>query len=379
MHAAGAGLSANDTIDSVADERVASAPAARPRPPGTVWLWAALGLVLVVLALSCWSRWLLSPQATPVDPGPDPYAYGWVIRLTEAISLSVFAFLLWYTLIRPAYRERAVTLDGKLFLGGLFASVLDILCQIFNPTWAMNAHSLNLGTWAAQFPGFAAPQGDRWAWSLAWCMPAYIWLGVGAAIVGCSYLNFLRRRLPRWSTVAIYGIVLLSFMVVFGCLATTWNRTGVYTYVSSPRALTLWADTTYRLPASELLFISSYCLMFTWLRDSRDPNGRCAVDRDVDAVQVGPRMKTVLSTFAVCGWAGFTTLAAYQVPNDWIAMTGGRDSIPVLPSYQQGSLYCGQPGKPLCPNQYLDQLRHNYGDSGHAPALMPDVIIRGGG
>jgi hypothetical protein len=378
MHAARAGLS-NDTIDSVTAERVAVTPDAPSRPAGTVWLWGTLGSVLVVLALSCWSRWLLSAQATPVDPGPDPYAYGWVIRLTEVISLSVFVFLLWYTLIRPAYRHRTVSLDGKLFLGGLFASVLDVLCQMFNPTWAMNAHSLNLGTWARQFPGFAAPQGDRWAWSLAWCMPAYIWLGVGAAIAGCAYLDFLRRRFPRWSTVVIYGVVLLSFMVVFGCLATTWNRTGVYTYVSSPRALTLWADSTYRLPVTELLFISSYCLMFTWLRDSRDANGRCAVDRDVDALHISARTKTVLSTFAVCGWAGFTTLAAYQVPNDWIAMTGGRDSIPVLPSYQQGSLYCGQPGKPLCPNQYLDQMRHTYSGNVHAPTPTPDVIIPGGG
>jgi Spirocyclase AveC-like len=372
----------SNTIDSIAADRVARTPAARQRPAGTVWLWAALGAALVVLALTCWSRWLLSPQATPVDAGPDPYAYGWVIRLTEVISLSVFVFLLWYTLLRPAYRQRTITLDGKLFLGGLFASVLDVLCQMFNPTWAMNADSLNLGTWAAQFPGFAAPQGDRWAWSLAWCMPAYIWLGVGAAIVGCAYLDVLRRRLPRWSTVAIYAVVLLTFMVVFGCLATTWNRTGVYTYVSSPRALTLWASTTYRLPVTELLFIAS-CLMFTWLRDSRDHNGRCAVDRDVDALRVGPRMKAVLSTLAVCGWAGFATLAAYQIPNNWVSMTGGRDSIPVLPSYQQGSLYCGQPGKPLCPNQYLDELQHTYGGSRHtagdAPARQPDTAATGGG
>ena len=330
----------------------------RARPSGKVWLWAALGLALVGLAVTCWARWLFSPQATPVDPGPDPYSFGWVIRLTEVISLSLFGVLLGFTLLRPAYRQRTVILDGKLFLGGLFASALDVLCQMFNPTWAMNAHSLNLGTWARQFPGFAAPQADRWAWSLGWCMPAYIWLGVGAAMVGCAYLDVLRRRFPRLSTVALYAVVLVTFMVAFGCLATAWNRTGVYTYVSSPNALTLWAGTTHRLPLTELLFISSYCLMFTWLRDGRDANGRCAVDRDVDTLTVSSRIKTLLSTLAVCGWAGFTTLVAYQIPNDWVAMTGGMNSIPVLPSYQQGSIYCGQPGKPLCPNQYLNQLKH---------------------
>ncbi len=339
----------------------AAAPAARPS--GKVWLWAALGLALVALAVTCWTAWLLSPQVTPVDPGSDPYSFGWVIRLTEVISLSVFAGLLWFTLLRPAYHRRTLTLDGKLFLGGFFASVLDVLCQMFNPTWAMNAHSLNLGTWAGQFPGFAAPQADRWAWSLGWCMPAYIWLGVGAAILGCAYLDALRRWLPRLPTVGLYATVLGTFMVVFGCLATLWNRTGVYTYVSSPNALTLWADTTHRLPLTELLFISSYCLMFTWLRDGRGANDRCAVDRDVDALNVGAAMKTLLSTLAVCGWAGFTTVVAYQIPNDWVAMTGGIDSIPTLPSYQQGSMYCGQPGKPLCPNQYLNKLKRVYGNA----------------
>jgi hypothetical protein len=351
----------SQVVDSAAGQRMC-ARSNNERAPGTVWLWAALGSVLVVLALTTWTRWLVSARAAPVDPGPDPYPYGWVIRLTEGISLAVLAFLLWCTLLRPAYRQRTLTLDGKLFLGGLFASVLDVLCQMFNPTWALNAHSLNLGTWADQFPGFAAPQADRWAWSLAWCMPAYIWLGVGAAIVGCAFLDSLRRRFATVSTVALYGIVLVTFMIAFGCLATLWNRAGVYTYVSSPNALTLWAHTTHRLPLTELLFISCYCLMFTWLRDSRDDNGRCAVDRDVDSLRVGARAKTLLSALAVCGWAGFTTLAAYQIPNDWVSMTGGRDSIPILPSYQQGSVYCGQAGKPLCPNQYLDQLQQMYGD-----------------
>ena len=333
------------------------------RPSGRTTLWAALGAIQVVFALTTWSRWLLSDDARPVDPGPDHYDYAWVIRVTEVISMSVFVFLLWYTLIRPAYRERRITLDGKLFLGGLFASVLDVLCQVFNPTWAMNAHSLSLGTWANQIPGYAAPQADRWAWSLAWCMPAYIWLGVGAAIVGCAYLNVLRRRFPTASAVLLYAVVLISYMVVFGALATIWNRTEVYTYVSSPDALTLWAHETYRLPVTELLFVSTYCLMFTWLRDSKDADGHCAVDRDLASLTVSPKLKALLSTLAVCGFAAFATLIGYQIPNDWIAMNGGIDTIPPLPSYLQGSLYCGQPGKPLCPNQYLDRLQHQYGRS----------------
>ena len=61
---------------------------------------------------------------------------------------------------------------------------------------------------------------------------------------------------------------------------------------------------------------------------------------------------------------GLRDTRGYQIPNDWMSVTGGRDSIPVVPSYQQGSLYCGQPGKPLCANQYLDELQQTYGSGG---------------
>src|SRR5262249_57159350 len=76
--------------------RTAAVTTNRARPSGTVWLWAALGLALVGLAVACWVRGLLSPQATPLDPRPDPYPLGWGIRLAEGVSLSVVALFPWF-------------------------------------------------------------------------------------------------------------------------------------------------------------------------------------------------------------------------------------------------------------------------------------------
>jgi hypothetical protein len=39
----------------------------------------------------------------------------------------------------------------------------------------------------------------------------------------------------------------------------------------------------------------------------------------------------------------------------WLPMTG--DSHPELPSYLQSGLYCGQPGRPICPGQLLQEMR----------------------
>ena len=328
------------------------------RSSQAVYWWALAGVGIIALALSNWTQWALSPGFVQPDPGADPYPYLWVLRATEFISLAVFVFLLWLTLLRPAYRERRLTLDGKLFLGGFFASTLDILYGIYNPTWAMNAHALSMGTWANFFPGFASPAMEHNAWGLLWCLPAYIWLGVGAAIVGSRILAGLRSVFPRIGSATGFVILQLIFMLTFACIATFWNRTEVYTYVSVPAHLSLWYGQTYQLPLYEPLCIALYCLGYTWLRESIDDHGRCAVDRDLHTAAHSPLMKSLLSTLAVCGFAAFTTLAAYQIPYGWFAMQG--DSHPALPSYLQPGLWCGQPGKPACAGQYLKQQRDAY-------------------
>lgn len=323
-----------------------------------MWFWAAFGVAIVTLATTSWLRWLASGDFVRPDPGSDPYAYMAVLRGTEFLSSSLFLYLFWYTLIRPWYRDRILNLDGKLFIGGFFASTLDVLFASFNPTWAMNAHAISFGTWSNFFPGYPSPATNEVAWGLLWCLPAYIWLGVGAAILGCGILDRLRNRYPAKSEVTMYIIVLLIFMASFFILATVWNRTGVYTYVSTPKALTLWYGKTYQIPIYEPLFIAAYCLSYTWLRDSLDSNGRCAVDRDLARLHFRTWMKNLTSTLAVCGFAAVTTLVAYQIPFSWLSMTG--DSHPQLPSYLQPGLYCGQPGKPLCAGQYLKKMREEY-------------------
>ena len=352
----------------------AAAARARPlvqsRPSGVIQFWAVLGVAIVALALNNWIRWGLSSDFVQPDPGPDPYPYMWVLRGTEFVSSAVFVFLFWLCVLRPVIRERTLSLDGKLFIGGFFASTLDIMYGMYNPTWAMNAHAVSMGTWAGFFPGYASPAMEEQAWGLLWCLPAYIWLGVGAAIFGCAVLRWLRTRFPNMSTVNGYIVLQLLFMVIFACLATFWNRTEVYTYLSIPEGLGLWVGETYQLPLYEPLCIGFYCLGYTWLRDSMDDRGRCAVDREADKLPFSNAGKTLMSTLAVCGFAAVTTIVAYQVPFVYFAMKG--DSHPQLPSYLQPGLWCGQEGKPLCANQYLNQQRELYYQNKNAKSSVTE-------
>jgi Spirocyclase AveC-like len=334
------------------------------RPSGAIWLWATLGTVGVAYLAWVWIAWLTSGQAHQPAPGPDHYRYIAVLRVTEALSTGVFFFLLWWAIVRPLRAGRGLTLDGKLFIGGAVASSLDIFYSFMNPTWAMNAHAISLGTWSAHIPGFANPGQSESSWGLLWCLPAYIWLGLGASVVGTAMLARLRTRFERLSTVAMYAIVLATFYVAFALIENVWLRTQVYTYVSVPSSLSLWAGKTYQFPVYSPLLIGLYCLSYTWLRDSRDRRDRCAVDRNVDGLRLGCRTKTLLSLLAVTGYAAATTLVAYQIPWDWLSMTAGPKAFPVLPSYLRPGQDCGQPGKPLCASEYLYRLRHHTTPSG---------------
>jgi Spirocyclase AveC-like len=193
---------------------------------------------------------------------------------------------------------------------------------------------------------------------MLWCLPAYIFLGLGAALVGSALLRRLRPRLPRMSRAGLFAIVLAAFYAVAFALESLWTRADVYNYVSVPSELTLWAGTGHQLPVYSPLLLALYCLAFTVLRESRDDRGRCMVDRDLDDLRVGPRAKSLASILAVCGYAFLATLFAYQVPWSWLAMRG--DTAPVLPSYMRDGVYCGQPGQPLCAGQYLEKLRDQH-------------------
>jgi hypothetical protein len=341
---------------------VRSAPrVARPeseRPSGATWVWAAAGAAGVALALSSWVRWIAAGdpnQPSAIGPDEPGTAAMVVLRSTEIAAGGVFIALLYWSLIRPWRARQGMTLDGKLFLGGVFASSCDVMISFFNPTWAFNAHAVSLGTWGDHFPGYGSPGQGELPWGTLWCLPAYIFLGLGAALVGSAILRFLRPRLPRASSVSLFAIVLVCFYGLAFCLELLWTRGEVYNYVSVPGDLSLWAGTTNQIPVYSPLLLGLYCLGFTWLRESKDDRGRSAVERDIDRLSLAPRSKALASTLAVIGFAFAVTLAAYQVPWSWLAMKG--DSHPELPSYMRSGIYCGQQGQPLCANQYLEKLR----------------------
>jgi len=172
---------------------------------GVIWFWSILEATIITLFTNNWVRWVQSSDFVHSNPGPDPYPYLYILRGTEFLGCAVFVYPGNRTPVPPWLQNGVPSLDGKTFLGGAFASTLDIMSAAFNLTWAMNAYGYAFGSWANFIPGFPGLGASEVPWGMPWCLSAYIWLGVGAAILGCSILGKLRQTFRRMSTVAMYS------------------------------------------------------------------------------------------------------------------------------------------------------------------------------
>ncbi len=325
-----------------------------PRESGAIRFWAALGIGAVVLAVSSYGRWTFSEDFSAPPTGPDNYEYLWALRAVEVISVAFVLGFLWFCLLRPLIRDRELTFDGKLLLGLILAYVVDPTFNSFNHSFAMNAYSVNLGSWGDQIPFFPAPGQGQLAEALLWAMPLYVYCGIAAAMLGCSALNRMRQRFPAASTVALYAALYLGFVVGdFIFEFTLFVLPQLYVFPGVKGDLSLFAGELHQFPIYHSIFAGWFAIAITWLRDSRDGSGRSSIERGAEAIT--GRARTAISFLAITGYATVAAFLGYFLPFSYASM--GADTYTDLPSYLSSAAFCGDEGKPDCPSEYLNQLR----------------------
>jgi hypothetical protein len=340
---------------TTAGDRLPSDTGNSSRAPGTVNFWAALGGALMLSFVYLLVRWALSDDFAAPDPGPDPYPYLWWLRTMEVASVLAVLGFGWFTIIRPWLRTRRVPFDGKLLVGLMIAYQVDPILNYYNPSFLMNAHSVNLGAWSNAIPGYSNPGQGQMAEGFLWAMPLYMYFGLLAAIIGGRVLTWLSRRLPRASNATLYAILFVLITIVdlpFEFATLVYPQ--LYVFAATPAWLTVFAGEIYQFPVYHCVFAAVFAVMITWLRESRDADGVSAVERGLDRLAVHDRVKGLLSFLAITAWATVSALG-YFLPFAWMSMQA--DSYPRLPSYLATSAYCGQPTQPLCASQYLHKLR----------------------
>lgn len=322
-------------------EHATPAAAGPATPPsgdrgGYVAIWAALGVVLVGLALSIWGRWILSGSEFSPAPiiGPDrlPTWNLVVLRVEEALSVLEMVALFTFVVVLPLRRTGRLGLDAKIALGCLTGSVTDGVLNMHEYLFAWNAHSINLGSWASFVPTASPDHKSRYAEALLWGLPMYTYFCIGVAIWGCGYIRRLRVRRPGISNAAamtrLFGIALVFDFVVENLVIRLGHG---YAFARTPKALTIFPGSQFQWPLYEMFSVAMLGVLFCGLRlsaqDSAD--GRSYVERG--SGRLPARLQAPARWFAVIAWCITTLFVVYHLPFQFFGLTG--DSVADLPSY----------------------------------------------
>ena len=348
---------ATATVPSTVTPTPAPASIVRQNPSPQVLIWAAIGLLAVVVAVVGWTGWILSPDFKPTPPGPDPISDAKMVGLyvIQGVSVLLAALFLWRVLLQPAIKRRELTFDGMFLLGSLVFWFTDpAQTGYFNFTFAYNAHMVNFGSWARYIPGFETPNFERLAEPLLMVGGAYVWWIVGGTILGCAVLRKIQQRWPNISSLGMFAILWLAILpldILFENLL--FVRTEAYGFPGVIRDFSLWPGTRYQFPLYEAPLMATFLCLLVAVRWFRDDRGRSVIERGVESVRFlrGSRKRQkVASLLAVTGAIHVVITVTYIIPWNWLAVK--TDTFPPFPSYMLNQI-CGNDSEYACPSRVV--------------------------
>jgi hypothetical protein len=254
------------------------------------------------------------------------------LRIFEGLSLVVLVCMVWFCVVVPWRRTGRLSLDGKFVIGGLAAFVADAFLNSYTYLFAWNAHNVNMGVWTAYLPFHNPDTSSRYAESLLWGPPMYVYFCAGVAIVGCKAYFALRSRLPRLSNVSLLTIVFIGeFAFDFIVENVAIRVTHGYAYAQTFGPLTLWSGSQFQFPLYESFLVAALGLLYTWMRLQalQSADGRLPLERGSERWR--HTLQPAVRTLAVIGFCCAATILIYHLPFNWLGIIGA--STADLPSY----------------------------------------------
>jgi hypothetical protein len=338
-----------NATSTVTTTRPAELDAAPPSKP--IYWFAAVGAFLLVVAAQGWLRWFLSDEfGQPIPAGPDHYPYLWYLRTLEAASVATTFYLMWRFLIKPWWRDKKVSFDGKLVIGMMVGYFWEPMVNFYNFTFAMNARSISWGTWANYIPGFRYPGQAHFPDGLLYALPQYVYSGVLLSLIGAWWLKWSHTKFPRLTQLGqwaglffLLALIWLPFEFVFFIVPKVWI------YQSTVSALSLFSGTVYQLPLYEGFIMAFFGCGVTFLRVTRNDKGETFADRGSDSIS--PRWRNKVSTLAVTGVVCLWTGLSYFGPWTWLQVQADA-TAKNTPSYVRSGI-CGGDTDMACPGKYV--------------------------
>lgn len=319
---------------------VVEPPAVLDPPPlgrqGPATFLAMVGLLWFLICAEVIARWVTSGDEFAPAPriGPDvmePWRLV-ALRVFEAISLAVMAAFLWYCVVKPLRETRALGLDGRFVIGGIICFVADAFLNVQQYLFAWNSANVNRGVWVGFLPFHNPGAPSRYAESLIWGPPMYIYFCAGVAIVACHEAKRVRRRWPGMTKFRLFVCVFaFEFLFDFVVENLVIRTTHAYAFAKTYAPLTLWAGQVHQFPIYESILVASVGCVFTWARmeAGERPAGQSPIEVGVERWR--PALQPHVRNFGVLGFCMFTLVFVYHLPFNWLGLIG--TSYAHLPSY----------------------------------------------
>jgi hypothetical protein len=331
--------------DRVGSTATAANPVTTIRP---VLFWAGVGAVCIVLAAYVYTSWIVSGNATPIDPGPDAIPDGTRIAMTVfQIACPILALGAIGYVVRKSVRERTLCVEAAVVIGSSIAWWHDPLINWFQPVLFYNAGLVNFGNWMENVPGSLSPGSRFMVEPVLMIGMIYVWMPLTMGSIARWAMGRARRRWPTLGPVRTFACGWLAVYVIEFPLEIFAVHHGLVAYPASIPGMTLWAGQTVQLPLYgpvlwSLVLSSSGALMFF-----RNRRGQIRVEAGVETLHSGPRAKAVLRVLAVTGFLHVVAIGVYDVPVNFAGFYAGPTDT--YPSYLR-TQYCG-PGTPRhCPD-----------------------------
>jgi hypothetical protein len=338
-------------------DRVAGAGPGSPAPTEIktlrpVLFWSTVGAVCIAFAAFVYLSWILSGNATPVGPGPDPIPGGTqVAMIVFQIACPILALIAIVYVKRKSLRERTLCVEAAVVIGSAIAWWHDPLINWFQPVLFYNAGLVNFANWMENVPGSLSPGSRFMVEPVLMIGMIYIWMPLAMGKVAKWGMGRARHR---WPTLGPHPTNCAGWLSVYAIefpLEIFAVHHGLVAYPASIPSVTLWAGQTVQIPLYgpilwSLVLTSSGALMFF-----RNRNGQIRVEGGIETLHwAGTKTKALLRVLAVTGFYHVVAIGVYDLPVNIAGFYAGPTDT--YPSYLR-TQYCGPDTPRPCPDGTL--------------------------
>jgi hypothetical protein len=339
-------LKSSDRVEAAGPASAVPAEIKTLRP---VVFWSCIGVLCILFATYVYTSWIVSGNATPVDPGPDPIPGGTQFAINAfQIACPILALVAIVYVVRKSLRERALCVEAAVVIGSAIAWWHDPMINWFQPVLFYNAGLVNFGNWMENVPGSLSPGSRFMVEPVLMIGMIYIWMPLAMGKLAKWAMGRARHRWPMLGPVRTFCAGWLAVYVLEFPLEIFAVHHGLVGYPAAFPELTLWAGQTVQLPLYgpilwSLVLTSSGALMFFL-----NKKGQIQVEGGVETLRwAGTKTKAVLRVLAVTGFLHVVAIGVYDLPVNLASFYAGPTET--YPTYLR-THYCGPDTPRPCPN-----------------------------